>query len=158
MKKIIISGVVIVVLIVLAGFAFDWGRGGNSEQNVTSTTSTSTSTSTSAHPYLDQIVVYTPVDNQVVTSPIKITGKARGTWYFEASFPVQLMDLSGNIIAAMPAQAQGDWMTTDFIDFKAELSYNNASSTGRAVLVIRNDNPSGEPSRDKYIYIPVILK
>ncbi len=156
MKKIIIiAGIIILVLIVSVALIFDWGRGGNNEQTVTPI---STSTLPGAHPYLDQIVIYTPIDNQEVTSPIEITGKARGNWYFEASFPVELMDLSGNIIAMNHAEAQGDWMTSDFVDFKAELTYDNASSTGRALLVIKNDNPSGDPSRDKYIYIPVFLK
>src|SRR6185436_520379 len=52
-----------------------------------------------------------------VSSPLTVTGEARGNWYFEASFPAVLVDWDGKIIAQLPAQAQGDWMTQEFVPF-----------------------------------------
>src|SRR6185503_7556549 len=61
------------------------------------------------------IVVDKPTPGSLVKSPLTITGKARGYWYFEASFPARLLDGNGKEIAIKPAQAQGDWMTEEFV-------------------------------------------
>jgi hypothetical protein len=89
-----------------------------------------------------------------VSSPLTVTGEARGTWYFEASFPVRLFDGAGNEIAVKPAQAQGDWMTTEFVPLKVTLTFAKPS-TAEGVLVLEKDNPSGLPERDDALRIPV---
>src|SRR6056297_2808827 len=43
----------------------------------------------------DIIRVSNPVKNKVISSPLKIKGAARGGWYFEASFPIKLIDGNG---------------------------------------------------------------
>lgn len=104
--------------------------------------------------YADLIQVDAPVANAVVSSPLTITGKARGTWYFEASFPVRLLDANGGELAVVPAQAQGDWMTENFVPFKATLAFGE-STTKTGTLILQNDNPSGLPENSKEIQIPV---
>ena len=98
------------------------------------------------------------VDNVKVgdtaTSPLVVTGKARGTWYFEASFPARLLDADSNVLAAVPAQAQGDWMTEDFVPFKAVLEF-TTPKTAAGTLVLAKDNPSGLPEHEDEIRIPV---
>lgn len=88
-----------------------------------------------------------------VSSPLTITGEARG-WYFEASFPVHLFDGNGNELASAPAQAQGDWMTEDFVPFKVTLTF-TTPSTPTGTLVFEKDNPSGLPQNAANISIPV---
>ena len=105
---------------------------------------------TGAHP---MISVSSPQPNARVSSPLVVRGEARGNWYFEASFPVRLLDDEGKEIAITPAQAQGDWMTTDFVPFEATLVFNTAADRG--TLVLEKDNPSGEPQFDDKIEIPV---
>jgi hypothetical protein len=97
--------------------------------------------------------VEAPGANEVVTSPLTVTGKARGTWYFEASFPVQLVDMKGNEIASGVAQADGDWMTTNFVPFTATLEFTTTEKEG--TLILKKDNPSGLPENDKTTEIPV---
>jgi hypothetical protein len=99
------------------------------------------------------ISVTQPSPMQIVSSPLAVTGEARGSWYFEASFPVKLLDSNGNVIAQAPAQAQGDWMTANFVPFQATLTFVTASQTG--TLVLEKDNPSGEPQNAGSISIPV---
>ncbi len=104
--------------------------------------------------YKDLIKISHPKPNQIITSPFTVKGEARGTWYFEASFPVRLYDGNNVEIALAPAQAQGDWMTTSFVPFQVTLNF-NTPATPTGTLVLEKDNPSGEPALDDAISIPV---
>jgi hypothetical protein len=159
MKKTIISTVIIIVIIILTTLMFDWGRKETANPEVGSGNSIAEnilyySTSTDEMP----ISVNNIKDNQEVSSPIVIEGKARGNWFFEATFPIQLVDTDGNIIASTVAKAEGDWMTTNFVNFTASLEYNKSTSTDRGLIILKKDNPSGIPEFDQSIFIPVILK
>ncbi len=104
--------------------------------------------------HADIIRLASPQAGQLVASPLEVTGEARGTWYFEASFPVKLLDANGTELAAVPAQAQSDWMTKNFVPFKAKLAFQTpATSTG--TLVLKKDNPSGLPENDDELRVPV---
>ncbi len=91
------------------------------------------------------------------TSTFHITGKARGNWYFEASFPVILKDSQGKVLAQAPAQAKGEWMTTEFVPFELDLTFRKQTTTTPATLILKKDNPSGLPEHDAQIEIPVVL-
>jgi hypothetical protein len=107
----------------------------------------------------DLIVVDSPVSGATIaSSSLTITGKARGSFYSEAVFPVYLTDANGNTIAQGQAHAQGDWMTTDFVPFTATLTFTKPASGSRGTLILHNDNPSGDPARDKAFSIPVTFQ
>lgn len=90
--------------------------------------------------------VTTPLPNATVQSPLVITGEAKA-WYFEASFPVILKDANGTILAQAPAQAQGDWMTPNFVPFSVTLTFAKPT-TATGTLIFQKDNPSGLPEND----------
>jgi hypothetical protein len=124
------------------------------ESKETEVTTAEETETTSEESVADQIKVTNPQPNQMVESPLIIEGEARGTWFFEATFPVKLLDANGNVIAAHFAQAQDDWMTEDFIPFKAQIEFEKpATDTG--VLILEKDNPSGLPENDAKLEIPV---
>jgi hypothetical protein len=102
----------------------------------------------------DKIRVTSPTANQTVSSPFTITGQARGTWYFEASFPVTLIDADGNVLGRTAAQAQGEWMTEAFVPFSGELTFSQPA-TDRGTLILEKDNPSGLPEHADQIRVPV---
>jgi len=77
-----------------------------------------------------------------------------GNWYFEASFPVMIFDANGEKLGVVPAQAKGDWMTTEFVPFEATLTFDKPT-TATGTLVLLKDNPSGLPENDNSISIPV---
>lgn len=104
--------------------------------------------------YKNLITVYSPLENYAVSSPLKITGAARGNWYFEASFPVRIFDANGKELGVIPAQAKSDWMTTEFVPFEAVLDFQNPT-TEKGTLVLQKDNPSGLPEHDDSISIPI---
>lgn len=92
----------------------------------------------------DLIIVVSPRIGDMVKSPLTITGKARGYWFFEASFPIRIYDDAGNELGVAVAQAEGEWMTTEFVSFKTVLEFKNPT-TEKGVLVLEKDNPSGLP-------------
>ena len=100
------------------------------------------------------ITVSGPQPNQVITSPLAISGQAKGTWYFEASFPIKLLDGNGTQIAQTTAAAQADWMTTNFVPFTALLTF-TTPSTATGTLVFMKDNPSGLPQNDAQFILPI---
>ncbi len=109
----------------------------------------------------DMIVVTSPQNEAVITSPLAISGQARGGWYFEASFPFVLTNWNGLIIAEGFATAEGYWMTSEFVPFTASLNFINPYKVGdpdfmkRGTLIINNNNASGLPEHDRAIEIPV---
>jgi len=82
-----------------------------------------------------------------------VSGEARGPWFFEASFPVEVLDNEGKQIAQGVAQAQGEWMTEEFVPFRAEVNVGDYS--GQATLVLHKDNPSGDPKNDASLSVPI---
>ena len=102
----------------------------------------------------ENIRVAVPFLNALIASPLMVSGEARGTWYFEASFPVFLLDANRAEVATVPAQAQGEWMTKDFVPFSATLDF-LAPTTDTGFLVLKKDNPSGLPEHDAQIEIPI---
>ncbi len=105
--------------------------------------------------FSEEVEIFYPQANDAISSPLEISGQARGFWFFEASLPVRLVDLEGNLIVEHYAQAQNDWMTTDFVPLSASLVFNTTATSG--FLVIAKDNPSGLPEYDASISIPVIF-
>ena len=111
-------------------------------------------TETTAKDISEQIKVTKPQPNQMVESPLIIEGEARGSWFFEGVFPIMLLDSNGNAIARHFAQVQGEWMTEDFVPFKAQIEFEKpATDTG--ILILEKDNPSGLSENDASIEIPV---
>jgi hypothetical protein len=105
----------------------------------------------------DLIIVGTPLKGATISSPLTITGSARGFWFFEASFPVELKDAQGVTIAQYYAEAQGEWMTEEFVPFKSTLSFPVQPKGSQGTLILHKDNPSGEPERDQSVSIPVVF-
>jgi hypothetical protein len=104
------------------------------------------------------IRVMNPEPNQVISSPLVISGEARGTWFFEADFPVILRDGDGNVIAEHYAQALSDWMTGEFVPFEAVIEFEKPA-TEIGYLILEKDNPSGlEEHDEESLIIPVRFK
>ncbi|HEV7449697.1 MAG TPA: Gmad2 immunoglobulin-like domain-containing protein, partial [Candidatus Paceibacterota bacterium] len=107
----------------------------------------------------DVIVVASPTIGSAVSSTtVTIAGTARGPWYFEASFPAEILDAQGKVLAQSPAQAQGNWQTNDFVPFSVKLSYPKQPSGSAGTIVLKKDNPSGDPAHDQSLSIPVVFK
>jgi hypothetical protein len=99
--------------------------------------------------------VSTPPSNSIMVSPIIVNGEAKGSWYFEGTFPILLVNASGRIIASGHVQARSDWMTNDFVPFAGTLAFPRQSSGSKGFLILKKDNPSGLAKNDAAVEIPV---
>jgi hypothetical protein len=95
-----------------------------------------------------------PQLNQVIKSPFSMVGEATGGWYFEGSFPIQVIDANGNVLGSGIATAQGDWMTEKFVPFTATITF-STPSVEQGSVVFKKDNPSGLPENDDALRVPV---
>jgi len=102
------------------------------------------------------VVLDSPKENDVITTPLLVKGKAKGSWFFEAEFPVKLLDENRDLLAVGIVRSEGEWMTESLVDFETSLDFLVSTKTN-AVLVLQKDNPSGLPENDKKIEIPVVL-
>ncbi|MFH1551467.1 MAG: Gmad2 immunoglobulin-like domain-containing protein, partial [bacterium] len=106
---------------------------------------------------IDLIRVNNPRPNQIIQSPILIEGEARGYWFFEATFPIKLINENGEVIVQYYAQTKDDWMTEDFVSFEVELDF-EIINTQKGTLILEKSNPSDLPENYDELRIPVILE
>lgn len=111
----------------------------------------------------DLIRLYNIKEGDVITSPLVLEGEARGTWFFEASFPVSIVNWDGLIIAEHYASAEGEWMTTDYVPYTSTIEFESPYNEGdpdfmkRGAIILQKDNPSGLPEHDDALEIPIMF-
>lgn len=106
----------------------------------------------------DVIFNEAPADNSTVSSPVKVTGQARGQWFSEAQFPVQVIAADGSTVlgqaTAHADSSDGSWMTSAFVPWTADVTFARGTSTSGFIRLVK-DNPSGNPATDAHVDIPV---
>lgn len=100
--------------------------------------------------------IFSPEPNTPITSPLSVKGEAPGTWFFEATLRLRLVDDKGDVIANSWAQADGEWMTENYVPYEGVLNFNTEAESGE--LWVLNDNPSGLPEYEVFVKIPVRFK
>ncbi len=126
------------VLYALGGSAetfYDWVQIGCNEQN---------RLCENAIYKTDLVIVSTPTSGELIRSPLTVRGQARGGWYFEASFPLKVVDQNGQVIGQGLAQTSSNWMVDDFVPFTGTVTF-SAPTTQFGAIIFEKDNPSGLP-------------
>jgi hypothetical protein len=100
------------------------------------------------------ITIQTPRPHETVTSPIKIHGEARGSWFFEAQFTATLLDEDGGILGRGIMTAEGEWMTEEFVPYSGEIVFEKPDGE-KGRLILEKSNPSGIPEKDSQLIVPV---
>ena len=95
-----------------------------------------------------------PLAGKIVHSPLSVTGQARGFWFFEGSFPITIYDSEDNELGSTTAIAQSEWMTSDFVNFTATLSFHKPS-TETGYIVFKKDKPSALADNDQELILEV---
>lgn len=158
MKKLLIS-IVVIILVVIGGWYLSQRKAGVTSTN-TQTTNTDQVFPESSTPATADMIVVNPISTSTpIKSPLKVTGKARGTWFFEASAPIAIVDIDGKPLGTGHIEATSDWMTTEFVPFTGTIEFTLATSTPDVgAVVFFNDNPSGQASTSYYTALPVFLR
>jgi hypothetical protein len=94
---------------------------------------------------------------QLLVSNALIKGKALGSWFFEGSFPVRVLDDQGAVVTATTAHADGNWMSSDYVPFSLNIAFAPPKSTAGYVEFAK-DNPSGLPGSEALVRVPVRFK
>lgn len=102
----------------------------------------------------ERVRVEAPARGEELTSPFAVRGSAPGGWFFEADFPVRLLDAEGEVVADTFARAEGEWMTESLVPFRATLAF-DPPATEAGTLVLERANPSGLPENAAEVRIPV---
>ncbi len=147
--------ILIILVVLLAGFGIYYFVSNEKVPTVVyNTPSTTYTTPASTSTPSEMVRVSEPSNNALIKSPVVVKGTARGNWFFEASFPIRVLDANGKVLGSAPAQAQGDWMTTNFVPFSLSLAF-STSTTATGTIVLQKDNPSGLPQNDAEVRIPI---
>ncbi len=102
----------------------------------------------------DFIKVDKPSAEDLVASPLEIRGQARGTWFFEGSFPIVITDANDLIIGQGIATSSEEWMTENFIPFSATIWFDRPE-TASGKIILKKDNPSGLKEYDNQLVLPI---
>jgi hypothetical protein len=108
--------------------------------------------------YDDLLEVYSPGPKDYIESPLVVLGRARGSWFFEGSFPVFLFDDLGQVIATAQALAESEWTTDEYVSFSAELDFERPGGQVGGQLIFASANPSGLPENERNLGVPISFK
>jgi len=68
--------------------------------------------------YLDNIK-----SGDTVQMGYKMKGQAPGSWYFEGSFPVRVLNIQGEVVSSLVASTSDDWMTENSVPFSVVIDF-----------------------------------
>lgn len=102
------------------------------------------------------VIVDEPEALAAIASPVTVSGKARGYWFFEASFPIEIIDGNGTVLGIGIAQAQDEWMTEGYVPFSTAITFTEPG-TDTGFIIFKKDNPSGLPEHDATVAVPIIF-
>lgn len=104
------------------------------------------------------VTLIEPQPGSVVSLPLTASGSAFGNWLNEGQMPVHLQTYEGEVLIETAATTTEDWMTTESVNFTAELSGVQDLSQLDAIyglLIFEKSNPSGLPENANQVMFPV---
>lgn len=87
----------------------------------------------------------------------EIKGEVSGNWFFEGSFPVRVLNIQGEVISSLFAEAKSDWMTEDQVPFSVIIDF-PLEEEGAFVLQFEKSNPSGLDENSDIAKIAISIK
>ena len=104
------------------------------------------------------VIVTSPLRDALISSPVAVSGTVTGGgWFFEAVFPIKVLDGDGAVLGQGQAQAQSDWMTTGTVPFSASIAF-TAPKYATGTIVFAKDNPSDLPQNAEEFSLPIRFK
>jgi len=103
------------------------------------------------------IIIENPKEEEKIKSPLKISGKAKGNWFFEANFTAELYDENNNYLGGAILTAKDNWATENFVPFEGTLEF-STPETNSGKLCFFSANPAGLPENQKFYEMPVAFE
>ncbi len=101
-----------------------------------------------------EFLLMSPQPGAIIKNPLNFSGRAPGNWFFEALFPVYIVDGNGKILGNGVAQAKEDWMTAGLVEFSGEINFDK-SGIENGKMIFEKDNPSGLPENAGSFELPI---
>lgn len=105
----------------------------------------------------DIIIIDSPKPYQKVQVPIIIKGKAKGSFFFEGTFPIRIEDENGNLIVSDYIMTKENWMTENFVYFETYF-YFEKGNLRKGFIIFEKANPSGLLENKFEIRIPLYFE
>lgn len=86
-----------------------------------------------------------------------LTGSIVGNWYFEAEFPVRVLNSNMEIVDTLVARAQDDWMTDEMVPFELELDF-DLTEVSEITLRFEKSNPSDLEENADHIDFNIVVE
>lgn len=100
------------------------------------------------------VIVHHPKEGEELTSAYVFDGEANGAWFFEATFPVRLVNAVGDVVGEGYAEARGDWMTDGMVPFIGTILF-DSKTVQDGMMLFERANPSGLPEHAATFSVPV---
>ena len=102
--------------------------------------------------YLDNIK-----SGDTVQIGYEMKGQAPGSWYFEGSFPVRVLNIQGEVVSSLVASTSDDWMTENSVSFSVVIDF-PLEQESAFVLQFEKSNPSGLDENSDIAKIAISIK
>lgn len=146
MKKYLVVGIVVTVLVFAAGLMM-----GKISQNVSN--QAVRPTPTIIDDWSNELQLNNPKPGDNVKSPLEVSGKIKRSWTFEAIMSVWLIDSRRQVVGGGPVYTTAENETDEWVNFSTTINFETNDKGG--YLQFKNDNPSGLPENAKQIEIPI---
>ncbi len=98
-----------------------------------------------------------PIALAEISSPVELKGEAAG-WYFEGSFPIDILGSDGSLLGQGYVTATEDWMQVGFVPFIGSVSFLVPVGMTTGTIRFMKDNPSAIPANDISVDFPVVFE
>lgn len=104
----------------------------------------------------EDLISFSVQPNQEVSGVLNFSGSVKNAYFFEANILINILDKNKKLLKAGNAMATTDWMTSEPVSFEGSIDLTGLP-TGPGYIQIANDNASGLPEHDKFIFIPILI-
>ena len=94
-----------------------------------------------------------PRPGELISSPLNVSGRAPGHWYFEGEFPLLLKDAHGKTIGSASAKAQERWMTRKQVPFRARIRFEKPKTTTGTLVLLQAAQKNGEQYEKRDVHV-----
>lgn len=102
------------------------------------------------------LVSFSVKPGDTVSGVLNFSGAVKGAYFFEGNIGINVLDVNKKILKQGYAMSTTDWMTAEPVSFSGTIDLTGLPA-GLGYIQITNDNVSGLPENDKFIYIPIVI-